>query len=165
MKSVNSARRLAFEHLENRRLLAVTAIDARVSASSDDAEQRPSGRVMLTSSDLELTQDKSNQQIAGMRFTGLNIPPGASIQNAYLQFQADETGSDPTSLTIHGQAIDNAPTFASANGNISGRSTTTSSVAWCSSKMTRSGSGTWNGSLYISVPDTENSEGIPFAIG
>ncbi len=109
---------------------APVTIEVQVSASSDDAEERSTGRISLTSSDLELIQDAANQQIVGMRFAGLNIPPGAVIQNAYLQFQADETGSDPTLLTIHGQAIDSTPTFTSTSGNISGRSTTTASVTW-----------------------------------
>ena len=90
-------------------------VDVQVAASSDDAEEKPSGSMRLTSSDLELTQDKTNQQVVGMRFTGVNIPPGASIQNAYIQFQADETGSDPTSLTIYGEAVDNATTFTATN--------------------------------------------------
>ncbi len=105
-------------------------MEVQVSASSDDAEERPSGSVKLASSDLELTQDKTNQQIVGMRFTGLNIPPGATIQNAYLQFQADETGSDPTSLTIQAEAADNATTFTSTRGNISSRTTTNAAVPW-----------------------------------
>ena len=54
---------------------APVTIQSRVAASSDDAEERPSGSVLLTSSDLELTLDGSNQQVVGMRFTGLNIPP------------------------------------------------------------------------------------------
>ncbi len=123
-------RYLLVEFLEDRQLLTTTTLDVQVAASSDDAEERPSGSVTLTSSDLEMTQDKTNQQIVGMRFTGLNIPPAASIQDAYLQFQADETGSDPTSLAIFGQAIDNAPTFTSTYGDIAGRATTTASVSW-----------------------------------
>ena len=105
-------------------------VDVQVAASSDDAEERPTGNVTLTSSDLELTQDGTNQQVVGMRFTGLNIPPGASIQNAYLQFQVDETGSDVTSLTIHGEAADNAATFIATSGNITSRTTTAASVPW-----------------------------------
>ena len=106
-------------------------IEVQVAASSDDAEERPSGSVTLTSSDLELTHDGSNQQqVVGMRFTGLNIPPGASIQNAYLQFQADETGSDPTSLAIYAQAVDNATSFSRTNADISNRTTTIASVPW-----------------------------------
>ena len=42
----------------------------------------------------------------------------------------DEASSDTTSLTIQGQAIDNAPTFTSASGNISNRTKTTASVPW-----------------------------------
>ena len=106
-------------------------VEVQIAASSDDAEERPSGSVTLTSSDLELTHDGSNQQqVVGMRFPGLNIPPGASIQNAYLQFQADETGSDPTSLAIYAQAVDNATTFTNTYGNISSRTTTSAFVPW-----------------------------------
>ena len=104
-------------------------IQSRVAAGSDDAEESASGGVSLTSSDLELTLE-STQQVVGMRFTGLNIPPGSTIQNAYIQFQADEANSEATLLTISGQAIDNAPTFTSTSGDISNRTTTTASVAW-----------------------------------
>jgi hypothetical protein len=126
-------RRLAVECLEDRRLLAggnFDTWDGGIAASSDDAEEKPSGSMRLTSSDLELTLDKTNQQVVGMRFTGVNIPPGASIQNAYIQFQADETGSDATSLTIYAEAVDNATTFVDATGNITNRTTTSASVAW-----------------------------------
>ena len=105
-------------------------VDVQVAASTDDAEERPSGSIKLSSSDLELTQDKTNQQVVGMRFTGANIPPGAAIQSAYIQFQADETGSDPTTLTIHGEAVDNAATFTSADYNITSRTLTSASAAW-----------------------------------
>lgn len=105
-------------------------IEVRVSASSDDAEERPSGGMRLTSSDLELTEDKARQQTVGMRFTGLSIPPGASIQNAYIQFQTDETGSDPTSLTIYAEAVDNATTFIDTRYDISSRTTTNASTPW-----------------------------------
>ena len=105
-------------------------VDVQVATSSDDAEEKSSGGIRLTSSDLELIQDKSNQQVVGLRFTGVNIPPGASIQNAYIQFQVDEVSSDPTSLTIFGEAVDNATTFTETNGNITSRPTTSASVAW-----------------------------------
>ena len=105
-------------------------IEVRVNAGDDDAEEKSTGSVKLTSSDLELTVDKSNQQVVGLRFNSLNLPQGATIQNAYLQFQADETGSDPTTLVIHGQATDNAPNFASTTGNVTSRTTTNASVPW-----------------------------------
>ena len=66
--------------------------EVRVAASSDDAEENSSGRVSTNSSDLELTYDRGNQTV-GMRFSGTAIPKGATIVNAYIQFQTDETQS------------------------------------------------------------------------
>jgi hypothetical protein len=65
-----------------------------------------------------------------MRFANLGIPQGATITNAYVQFTVDETNSGATSLTIKGQAADNAATFTTASNNISSRPTTTASVTW-----------------------------------
>ena len=103
-----------------------------VNASSDDAEERASNtRVSITSSDLELCADRGNAQYIGMRFNGLNIPQGAVITSAYLQFTVDENiNEDPCDLNIYGEASDNAITFAAVNGDISSRPTTNASVAW-----------------------------------
>ncbi|MCB0190947.1 MAG: hypothetical protein KDJ65_03285 [Anaerolineae bacterium] len=103
-------------------------VEVRVAASSDDAEEE-AGDVDLDSSDLELVFDDSNQTV-GMRFNGVNIPQGATITGAYVQFQVDETGSTATSLTIQGQAANNASTFTTANNNISSRPRTTASASW-----------------------------------
>src|SRR5699024_3290070 len=48
---------------------------------------------VYTSSDLELTYDGGNSmdQLVGLRFPGLAIPPGAAITNAYIQFTAKES--------------------------------------------------------------------------
>ena len=78
----------------------VQVIEVRVSSPSDDAEESASGSVSLNSSDLEMVYDGSDQTV-GMRFNGVDIPPGAAIVNAFIQFQVDETPSDTTSLTIH----------------------------------------------------------------
>ena len=78
---------------------------ARVSVSTDDAEEGASGSMLLTSSDLELVYDYGDQTV-GMRFNGVDIPQGATILNATVQFQVDESNSGPTSLTIEGQAAD-----------------------------------------------------------
>jgi uncharacterized repeat protein (TIGR01451 family) len=106
-----------------------TAIAIRVASSSDDAEESASGSTNLTSSDLELVNDDTDQ-LVGMRFVGVNIPQGAKINNAYIQFQVDETSSVATNLTIRGQDVDNALTFASTANNISNRATTDASVIW-----------------------------------
>ena len=107
----------------------VEALEVRVAASTDDAEEKPSGSMSLTSSDLELVFDGSDQTV-GMRFNAVTIPPGAAITNAYVQFQVDEANTEATSLVIEAEATDNATTFSGSNGNISSRSRTASFVSW-----------------------------------
>ena len=104
-------------------------LDVRVATGSDDAEEYASGDVNITSEDLELVNDGSDQTV-GIRFVGVDIPQGATILNAYVQFQVDETGSDATSLIIEGEDIDDALAFASSIGNISSRIKTQASVLW-----------------------------------
>jgi len=104
--------------------------DILVSQFSDDAEESSSGTMGLTSSDLELVQDSSNQTV-GIRFNGVNIPPGSPITSAYIQFTCNETrNQNPCSLVIQGQATDNASTFTASAYNISLRNRTTASVNW-----------------------------------
>ncbi len=104
-------------------------LEVQVSAGSDDAEESDTGNVSLSSSDLELVLEESNQTI-GIRFNEIDIPPGATIHNAYIQFTADETQSGLTILTIEGEATDNAQTFTRTNGDISSRVRTAASVGW-----------------------------------
>jgi PKD repeat protein len=108
-----------------------TILEVRVNSGSDDAEERTaSGSVGLTSSDLEMIDDKTRLQIVGMRFVGVTIPPGATIVNAWVQFQADETDNIATSLTIEAEASANPVTFSTSNGNISSRPRLPVSVPW-----------------------------------
>ena len=58
------------------------------------------------------------------------VPSGATVVNAYVQFQARRATSVATNLTIRGQASDNAATFSTAAFNISSRPRTTSSAQW-----------------------------------
>ncbi|MCB0581040.1 MAG: metallophosphoesterase, partial [Phaeodactylibacter sp.] len=105
---------------------------ARIATGSDDAEERPTGSVSVTNSDLELCNDPGvGDQIIGLRFTGLNIPPGAAITEARIRFTADENVNDnPCSLTIYGQASDNAAAFTTATRNVSSRLRTSASALW-----------------------------------
>jgi hypothetical protein len=111
--------------------LPTVTLDIPVSASSDDAEERTStGKMNRGSSDLELVEQGVKDQLMGIRFNGLTIPAGATITNAYIQFQVDETDSRTTNLMITGHATDNAPTFTTANANISSRDRTNAVVDW-----------------------------------
>jgi hypothetical protein len=107
----------------------VTVLDIPVQVSSDDAEQRGTS-VALTSGDLNLVTDGATVQTVGMRFTGVGVPKGATITNAYVQFQVDEVSTATTSLTIAGQAADSATTFTTASGDVGNRSRTNARAAW-----------------------------------
>jgi hypothetical protein len=106
-------------------------IDIRISSDNDDSEEKiSSGAIDDGSSDLELGQEGSGAQLVGLRFPGIPIPAGATITNAYILFTTDEEDSNPTSLTIQTQDMDNAPAFTATPFDISDRTLSTTSVAW-----------------------------------
>ena len=111
-----------------------SSVDVRIATGADDVEQRLSDGFMYhDSSDLELVNDpgvaKGDQSI-GMRFANLNIPQGVAITRAYLTFHVDETSSEATSLTLRGQAADNAPGFSFNAYDVTSRPHTNASVNW-----------------------------------
>lgn len=110
---------------------SVTA-SARISTSIDDVEEGPDGTIYTGSSDIELIYDDYNggDQVVGLRFTGMDIPQGANITSANIQFTCDETNSGSASLTIKGHDVDNSSAFTTATNNVSSRTTTTASVSW-----------------------------------
>ena len=105
------------------------AISISVSNGNDDAEENiATGSVGLISSDLELISDGGTNQIVGMRFNDVNLPNGATITNAYIEFETDELDSGAASLTFSGDDTDNALAFSSTN-KLSTRNKTTA-VSW-----------------------------------
>jgi len=108
---------------------ATVTLDLPIASGSDDAEESASGTVSLTSSDLELVYDGSNQTV-GLRFAGVGVPRGATITNAYVQFEVDEVTTGAASLLVQGQAADYAAAFTTASSNISSRPRTARSVSW-----------------------------------
>jgi Tfp pilus tip-associated adhesin PilY1 len=103
----------------------------RVTAGSDDAEEPIGGfTVDLWSGDLEFVQDGGNMNIVGIRFQNVYIPKGVTIKSASIKLAPDEKDTQPTSLTIWGEDMDNPPTYSNVNNNISARTKTSASVAW-----------------------------------
>lgn len=90
---------------------------------NDDAEQDiNNGSMYLTSSDLELLQDGSSEQLVGIRFNGVNIPQGATINSAYIQFTVDEVNTSGTvDILIASEDIDDASSINSSAQNLSSR--------------------------------------------
>src|SRR5438105_2115996 len=72
--------------------------ETRVATAGDDVEEKGSGTISGNINDLELGYDGTTRQTVGIRFTGIDIPKGAIITSAYIQFQANEVKTGATSL-------------------------------------------------------------------
>jgi hypothetical protein len=107
----------------------VTTLTVPVAVSADDAEES-AGTVALANPVLKIVNRAGVNQTVGLRFTGLSIPKGATIQSASIQFQCNTKTIGAASLTIEGQAADNPATFAKTTNNISARPRTAADVAW-----------------------------------
>lgn len=103
-----------------------------IASGTDDAEQSlVSGAMDITSSDIEITTENDDQAI-GLRFTGINIPQGSTILNAYLQFQVDEsTTTGNVDVAILVEDATNPNTYTNSINNIAGRIySTVDTIIW-----------------------------------
>src|SRR5919108_161666 len=111
-----------------------STFERRVTSGLDDVEQLASGKMSMSSSDLELVDDAGSSsgigQRVGIRFTAIDIPQGATITAAYIQFQGDEVAAAATSLVIRGEHAHDAAVFANVTNNVSSRATTDAAAAW-----------------------------------
>ena len=112
-------------------------ITAQLATNDDDVEEtKDNGNMDLTSSDLELCIEEwvwpipNEDQWVALRYSDLNIPQGASISNAYIQFTSNENQSNPAAIAVYGENIDDASTFTGSNYNVSFRSRTNATVNW-----------------------------------
>ncbi len=120
----------------------VITLEVSITESIDDIEENiENGQVNDTgSSDLELGEfDTSGTpdnglQVIGLRFQGITIPAGATIQTASIQFMsesADDDGSEECQMTIYGENVGNSPAFDElVQYSVAGRTKTTASVVW-----------------------------------
>ncbi len=99
-----------------------------ITASSKNEEQSD-GSAYTGSSDIELVYD-DEQQIVGIRFTGVNIEQGTSVSSASIQFVADDKHqSGSVTFTIHGEDVNNASDVGGSD-DISDRTQTSASASW-----------------------------------
>ncbi|MBL4765555.1 MAG: hypothetical protein JKX67_09815 [Colwellia sp.] len=104
----------------------------RVSSNNDAEELISNGNMYRDSTDLEFAYDDyfGGLQIVGMRFKSVDIPKGATINFAYIEFVTDEIDSGKTSLVIVGEDDDSPKKFKNGKRNISKRTKTSASVNW-----------------------------------
>ncbi len=113
------------------------ALERRVAASSDDAEENLTDHNSYYTSDggdldLGTFSIPGDSSVVGVRFQDLEIPPGAEIVNAYIVFTAKVSlGSGAAmNLKINVEDSDNAATFTSANYDLSSRVKTSKKIHW-----------------------------------
>ncbi len=114
-------------------VFAAIVWEGRIKTSTDDREHYVGGAIdSASSSDLEMPYEstgKGSPQVVGLRFVDVEVPKGANITNAYVEFVCDETkdGSLPVSLLIEGQPDPDPATFTT---DIIGRPRTIANAIW-----------------------------------
>lgn len=114
-----------------------------IESGSDDASEDAATVIDLNSNSLQI--DGSSAKYTALRFPNLNIPQGATIENASVSFTAFGDSAGGAQFEIVGQKVDDANTLSATNADISGRlaEQTAASVLWTPGDWT-------NGQSYIS---------------
>lgn len=107
-------------------------VSVTINSATDDAEENVnSGAVSTGSTDLEINYDGGEPQLVGMFFNNVTVPQGATVcTNTYLEFEADESNAEVTSLFIFAEDADDAGALGTGNGDLSSRTPTSAQVPW-----------------------------------
>jgi hypothetical protein len=105
----------------------------RIEDSADDSEEftvatatNPVGTIQLDSVDLDFINDR----MVGLRFRDVDIPPGATVLSAKIQFTSERNRTGNVTMTIYGEDVAVAAPFSAAPFDLSTRARTTASVQW-----------------------------------
>lgn len=114
---------------ENGDTSPLRVVERRIPGGRYDVEERAWGTIYFDSSDLEMVNDKWDQTV-GLRFNKLALPAGATIEKAWIQFEADEENARETTLYIHGEKTAYSKKFAASKWNLSNRKKTDRYASW-----------------------------------
>ncbi len=96
----------------------------------DDSEER-NGEIRSSRSDMHYVYYEDDDQYAGFRFEGVNIPAGRTIISATLRFdKRDRENRDNITVQVYGELSPNPSSFGWSDYDISSRTLTSSSVRW-----------------------------------
>jgi hypothetical protein len=104
-----------------------------IARSKDDAEESGNGRMDLDNATLSARDSPRDREykdhFVGLRFADIQVPQGARIKRAYMEFQlATSALAEPKGLVMHGELVPDAESFTDGSHNISSRRRTTASV-------------------------------------
>jgi len=114
--------------------------DDIVDTSNGDAEEywncekfnnctsHPNGLIKLASPDLDMGHEQV--KYVGIRFENLDIPQGATVTNAYIEFVSSEADNGEITLRIRCEDADNSAPFSNSPFNIGSRSKTSADTLW-----------------------------------
>ncbi len=94
--------------------IPVTTYTGQVNSGEDDVEEMIMDSLIYTNNDslnmdsLNMIGDTNTICAVGIRITNITIPQNAIITDAYLEFVADKSNAQPTSLTISAEATGDA---------------------------------------------------------
>ena len=109
---------------------AMNSREVRVGSGADDAvESTADGSVVVDGLDLVIGTDAVGH-LVGVRFHDIEIPQGADIVSASVQFTAAADDFFVVSVEVVGQAADDAAPFSATMDNLSARPVTASSATW-----------------------------------
>ncbi|KAK3272474.1 hypothetical protein CYMTET_19232 [Cymbomonas tetramitiformis] len=103
------------------------------SCTNGNAGNSASGWLYGCSTDLEFVVDAGSPSVSdlvGMRFTNIQIPQGAYVLTANIEFTVDETSYSPGTITFHAEAADNAAQSRYNSAKLSYRTKTSASATW-----------------------------------
>ena len=106
-----------------------------ISSNSDDMEEWLSDNSIRDgSTDLEFGSEGAGgvqPQIVGLRFTNIQLPPNANVEEAYIQFTVDESKeTSQANYVIRAQSNSNPGTFTTNAGDISSRPMLNTEINW-----------------------------------
>ncbi|NDV92183.1 pilus assembly protein PilY [Alteromonas sp. 345S023] len=99
-----------------------------IGASNHDAYEV--NGVVNTNSDDVVLSSGTETVLAGLRFSELNIPQGATIESAYIRFTSERFNVAATELSIMGEASASSSVFSASSSNLSSRVRTQAQVTW-----------------------------------
>lgn len=111
----------------------IFSAQSRTSSASDDAVELYTGEVRLNQATISLMTDVSTSDEnawLGLRFPELQIPQGATIVDARVQFKSTITNDTLTNLVFHAEDSEDADPYQTDAFDISSRNRSYNSVSW-----------------------------------
>ncbi|WP_281388900.1 PKD domain-containing protein [Kribbella qitaiheensis] len=114
-------------------------LDTPVQRAFDDVEQRPTGYADWVGTTLNVPNAGTTTQTVGLRFDNLDVPQGATVTEAWVQFTSAGANSGTTAVQIYGIAENDTPAFTTSPTGVTSRPRTQAHATWNAAAWTGTG--------------------------